>query len=207
MAYRQKGYQGESVRKHGHCGATRTTHQKHKPPSTPDIPRPRKGMESWGLQGGSTASSDAGGETRRGDIRSHRNTCAELEAARLGVELQRRRDARRIRHEQTAKRLRMESWALKQRAELLERKADEVDRLVERKMKGGTFDDDSESELSESESTVMVCGDDEKERASQQSYTYARTEVYSGSEQQTWVLVFQQQGVALQVSIAHAHGT
>jgi hypothetical protein len=29
----------------------------------------------------------------------------------------------------------------------------------------GTFDDDSEPELSETESTVMVCDDDEEERA------------------------------------------
>jgi hypothetical protein len=166
------------------------------PPSTPDIPRPRKGMESRGLQGGSTAPSDAGEETRRGDIRARRSTSAELEAARLGVELQRRRDARRIRREQRAKRLRMESWALTQRAALFNRQADELDKLAaKRKMKeGGTFDndDDSESESSESsESTMMmVCDDDDKEeRASERSDTYAPTEVYSESEQQTWALM------------------
>jgi hypothetical protein len=58
-------------------------------------------------------------------------------------------------------------WALKQRAELLESEADEVDRLVKRKMKEGIFEDDSESQSSESESTVIVCDGDEEERASQ----------------------------------------
>ncbi|KAH9974887.1 hypothetical protein BGW80DRAFT_1559387 [Lactifluus volemus] len=170
------------------------------PLSTPDIPTPRNGMEgsqSWGLQGGSTASSDAGGENRRRTIRSGQDTHVDVEAARLKVELQRHRDARRIFHEQKAKRLRMEAWALRQRAELLDRQADEEDR----KMKEGTVDDDSESELSESESTVMECvNDDEEERASQLSESYAPTEVYSESEQQTWGLMYQpQQGVALQL--------
>jgi hypothetical protein len=86
-----------------------------------------EGSQSWGLQGGSTASSDAGRETRRGNIRSRQGTCANMEAAQLEVELQRRRDARRIHYEQKAKRLRMESWALRQRAELMEHEADEVD--------------------------------------------------------------------------------
>ena len=123
--------------------------------------------QSWGPQGGSTASSDAGEEIFRGNIRFRRDTCADVEAARLGVELQRRRDARRIHYEQKSKQMRMESGALRQRAELLERQADEVDRLVERKMKEGTFDEDSDSEMSEPEPTVMVCGDDDEERASQ----------------------------------------
>jgi hypothetical protein len=176
------------------------------PPSTPDIRRPKKGMEgsqSWGLQGGPTASSDAGGENHRRTIRSCQDTYAGVEAARLKVELQRHRDARRIFHEQKAKRLRMEAWALRQRAELLDRQADEVDR----KMKEGTFDDDSESELSESESTVMECvNDDEEERASQLSESYAPTEVYSESEQQTWALMYQpQQGVVCNFSIVRGH--
>jgi hypothetical protein len=71
-----------------------------------------------------------------------------------------------------------------------------------RSMREGTFDDDSDLELSESESTtVMACGDDddEEERASQRSSSYAPTEVFSKSEQQSWVLMYQpQQGVALQ---------
>jgi hypothetical protein len=106
------------------------------------------------LQGGSTASSNAGGETRCGDIRSRQGTWAgldDVEAAR--VELQLRRDARRIYYEQTVKLLRRESWALKQRAELLEREADEADREAQRVMEEGTFDDDSELSESESEST------------------------------------------------------
>jgi hypothetical protein len=118
-------------------------------------------------------------------------TCADVEVARLEVELQRRLDARRIHYEQKSKRMRIESWVLKQRAELLECEADEVDRLVERKMKEGMFDEDSDSEfeLSESEATVMVCDDDDdEERGSKQSE----------SEQQTWALVYQRQGVALQ---------
>jgi hypothetical protein len=150
-------------------------------------------MESWGLQGESIASSDAGGETRSGDIRARQSTCAELEAARLGVEAQRRRDARRIRREQTVKRLRVESWALTQRAECIKRKADEMNKLAERRLKEGTFDDDDSESESESESTMMmVCDDDdddEDERASQRSDTYAPTEVYSESEQQTWALM------------------
>ncbi|KAH9971226.1 hypothetical protein BGW80DRAFT_1253475 [Lactifluus volemus] len=173
--------------------------------STPDILRPRNGMEgsqSRGIQGGFTASLDAGGENRRRNIRSGQDTYADVEAARLEVELQRRRDARRIFHEQKTKRLRMVSWALKQRAELLESQADEVDRLIERMMKEGTFNDHFESELfeSESESTVMECNNDEgEERGSQLSESYAPTEVYSESEQQTWALMYQpQQGVALQ---------
>jgi hypothetical protein len=180
----------------------RAPHRKAVNPSTPDIPQPSKGMESgqsWGLQEGSTASSDAGGEIQ---IRSRQDAqaCADVEVARLEVEQQRRRDAKRIYYEQKAKWLRMESWALKQRAEHLDREADEMDRMIERKMKEGTFDDDYESELSESESTMKACDDDEEERASesQRSESYAPTEVYSESEQQTWALMYQpQQGVSL----------
>ncbi|KAH9979287.1 hypothetical protein BGW80DRAFT_1523344 [Lactifluus volemus] len=172
------------------------------PPSAPDIPRPGNGMEgsqSWGLQGGSTASSDAGGENRSRKIRSRQDTYADVEAARLTVELQRHRDARRILREQKVKRLRMEAWALVQRAEHFNRQADEEDKLIKRK-KEGAIDDDSESELSESEPSVMECdNDDEEERASQLSESYAPTEVYSESEQQTWALMYQpQQGVTLQ---------
>jgi hypothetical protein len=158
-------------------------------------------MESWGLQGGSAASSDAGEESRRGDIRrGRRSTDAELEAAQLRIELQRRRDARRIRREQRVKRLRIESWALKQRAMLWDRQADEMDKLAaERKVKEDN-DDDSYSDSEFSESTMMVCDDDdEEERASERSDAHAPTEVYSESEQQTWALMFQQQGVALPV--------
>jgi hypothetical protein len=86
----------------------------------------------------------------------------------------------------------MESWALRQRAELMDREADDVDRLAERKMREGTFDDDSDSKWSESESTVMACKDDE-ERASQRSSAYAPTEVFSESEQQAWALMYQPQ--------------
>jgi hypothetical protein len=150
------------------------------------------GSQSWGLQGGSTASSDAGGESRRGSLRSRqdRRACADVEAARLEVERQRRRDASRIHFEQKLKQLRMESWALRQRAELIDREADDVDRLIERKMREGTFDDNSDSELSESESTVLACDDEEDERASQRSSTYAPTEVFSESEQQSWGLMY-----------------
>jgi hypothetical protein len=66
------------------------------------------------------------------------DACANVEAAQLEVQLQNGRDARRIHYEQKAKRMRMESWALKQRAELLECEADEVDKLAERKY-GGYF--------------------------------------------------------------------
>jgi hypothetical protein len=165
--------------------------------------------QSWWLEGGSTASSGTGAETRHDNIRSHQYTCAvhrdcdldeEGEAARLGVELQRRRDARSIHLEQKAKQMRMESWMLKQRAERLDREADEVDRIIERKTKEGTFDEDSESEMSESESTMMVCDEEEEEevRASQRSQSYAPTEVYSESEQEMWALLYQQQGGFLQ---------
>jgi hypothetical protein len=119
----------------------------------------------------------------------------DVEAARLGVELQRRRDARRIHFEQKVKQLRLESWALKQRAELMEREADDVDRLVECKMKEGTFDEDSDSN---SESTMMVCDEEEEERASERSESYPPTEVYSESEQEAWPLMYQQ-GVAVQL--------
>jgi hypothetical protein len=157
----------------------------------------------WGLEGGFAASSDAGGKARHGKIRSHQDTCAghrnsddDVEAARLGVELQRRRDARRIHFEQTVKGLRLESWALKQRAELIERKADDVDRLIERKMKEGTFDEDSGPE---STTTMMVvCDEEEEERASERSESYPPTEVYSESEQEAWPLMYQQ-GVAVQL--------
>ena len=155
------------------------------------------------MEGGFTASSDADGKARRGKIRPQQDTCAvhegldddDVEAARLGVELQRRRDARRIHFEQKVKQLRLESWALKQRAELMEREADDVDRLVECKMKEGTFNEDSDSN---SESTVMVCDEEEEERASEQSESYPPTEVYSESEQEAWPLMYQQ-GVAVQL--------
>jgi hypothetical protein len=67
--------------------------------------------------------------------------------------------------------------------------------MIERKMKEGTFDDDYVSELSESESTMKACDDDEEERASesQRSESYAPTEVYSESEQQIWALMYQPQ--------------
>jgi hypothetical protein len=149
---------------------------------------------------------DAGGKARCGKIRPHQDTCTvhrglddDVEAARLGVELQRHRDARRIHFEQMVKQLRVESWALKQRAELMEREADDADRLAERKMKEGTFDKDSESESeSESESTMMLCDGEEEERKSERSESYAPTEVYSESEQESWGLMYQQ-GVAVQL--------
>ena len=152
---------------------------------------------------------DAGGKARRGKIRPHQDTCAvhrglddNVEAARLGVELQRHRDARRIHFEQKVKQLRVESWALKQRAELMEREADDADRLAERKMKEGTFDKDSKSE---SESTMMVCDGEEEERESERSESYAPTEVYSESEQESWGLMYQQ-GVAVQLKHFLGHG-
>ncbi|KAH9973108.1 hypothetical protein BGW80DRAFT_1445656 [Lactifluus volemus] len=114
-----------------------------------------KGVEvsqSWWLEGGSTASSGTGAETRHDNIRSHQYTCAVHRDCDLDEEGKLR-----------AKQMRMESWMLKQRAERLDREADEVDRIIERKTKEGTFDEDSESEMSESESTMMVCDEEEEE--------------------------------------------
>ena len=120
-----------------------------------------------------------------------------MEAARLEVELQRRRDARRIHYEQKTKRLRLESWALRQRAALMGREADEVDGLVERKMREGTFDDDSESELSES--NVMACHDDEEERATPKFVAPTRRKPLSEHRPRIVVMLYQpQQGVSLQ---------
>ena len=85
-------------------------------------------------------SSDAGGETCRGNIRSRQDAraCADVEAAQLELERQRRRDAERIHFEQKAKQLRMELWALRQHAELMDQEADDVDRFAERKMSSTT---------------------------------------------------------------------
>jgi hypothetical protein len=161
-------------------------------------------MESWGLEGGPTASSDADGKTNHGAIRSRRDTCGadlnDLKAARSRVQLQRDLDAKRIHYEQRSKRLKIEAWVLGQRSLALTREADELDRWLARKIKEGTLDDDSELEpVPEPEATMMTCDDDETERASERSDAYAPTEVYSESDQQAWVLLAQQQGIALQL--------
>jgi hypothetical protein len=184
-------------------------HKNTLPPSTPNIPRSRKGMESRGLQGGFTASSDAGGETNRGDIRSRRDIRAgldDVEAARSRVQRQRDLDAKRIHYQQRSKGLRIESLVMKERSDALARQADELDRWIERKTKEGTLGDDSEPEAEaepepepEPEPTMMLWDNDEAERVSQKSDDYAPTEVFSESEQQAWVLLMQQQGVALQL--------
>jgi hypothetical protein len=168
--------------------------------------KPRKGIESWELQGGFSASSDAGGETCRGAMRSRRDTWGadldDVKAARSRVQQQRDLDAKRIHYEQKSKRLWVESWALEQRSKALAREAEELDRWIVRKVKEGTFDDDSEPVPEpEPEATMMAIDNDhdEAEIASERSDAYAPTEVFSESEQQAWVLLAQQQGVALQI--------
>jgi hypothetical protein len=153
------------------------------PPSTPNIPRPRLRMVA-----GFAASSDASGKTH--DARNRRNrqmakVLDAIEAVRLKGKSQ-RRHARRIRHEQMQKDLRTEVWALRQRALDMERRADEVEKSIRRKMK----DEPSESE-SESESESM---DNEEDAMSQISH--ASTEVHSESEA---VKALELQGLGLHV--------
>ncbi|KAH9976872.1 hypothetical protein BGW80DRAFT_884833 [Lactifluus volemus] len=150
--------------------------QRHRTPSTLDIPRHQLGSEgnqSNGLQGGSSASSDTDvdGFNARPD---HGNSSVQtdgVEAARERVAVQRQENAERIRREQRQKIFAVEAWSLRQRAEYLEWKAAE---LVRREMEGGASDSESGSE--------SVATPDGDEAESQ----YAPTEVFSESEQQAW---------------------